>query len=347
VPNIDGHRGGVFMGTGVGGVNSFMLNHARHVLSGVREELAAYSTRGSGEDRQQLTPLLERMAHSARFNPFAVSMLMPNAVAAYTGIKYSLKGENSTSTLACASATVAIGKAWQAIAEGRVDFALAGGSEYLSDDHGCIFQGFDACRTLVRDCDPPEQANRPFDEDRSGFLFSEGGAAVLVLESAETAAARCATPLAVIDGYSESFDASSMMIPSPEGQSIETMLRRLLEDTGNSSEEIDYINAHGTSTQSNDSCEAAVIERIFGKRAFVNSTKSLLGHTLGASGALEAVVTTLSLRDQRTHPSLNINNPVADLNFVTSAEPVGIRNAISQSFGFGGHNAAILLSRVD
>jgi len=138
-----------------------------------------------------------------------------------------------------------------------------------------------------------------------------------------------------------------MMIPSPAGLSIETMLRQLLEDSGSTAEEIDYINAHGTSTQSNDSCEAAVIDRVFGKRVHVNSTKSLLGHTLGASGALEAVVTTLSLRDQTTHPSLNINNPVADLNFVTRATPLDIRRAISQSFGFGGHNAAILLSRLD
>ncbi len=347
VPNIDGQRCGVFMGTGVGGVNSFMLNHARHLLCEVREELTAYSSRGSDEDRRQLDPLLRRMAHSARFNPFVVSMLMPNAVAAYTGIKYSLTGENTTSTLACASGTVAIGKAWQAISEGRIDLALAGGSEFLSDTQGCIFQGFDACRTLVRNCEPPDQANRPFDEARSGFLFSEGGAAVLVLENAEAAQARGATPLAAIDGYAESFDASSMMIPSPAGLSIETMLRQLLEDSGSTAEEIDYINAHGTSTQSNDSCEAAVIDRVFGKRVHVNSTKSLLGHTLGASGALEAVVTTLSLRDQTTHPSLNINNPVADLNFVTRATPLDIRRAISQSFGFGGHNAAILLSRLD
>lgn len=346
VPAIDGRRSGVFIGTGVGGVNSFMRNHTHHVLANVHRDLMDDATHPDAGKRGGLDAVLERMAHIPRFNPFTVSMLMPNAVAAYTGIKYALRGMNSTTTLACASATVAIGKAWQAIAEGRIDHALAGGSEFLSDDHGSIFQGFDACRTLVRNCDPPDQANRPFDEARSGFLFSEGGAAVLLLENAEVAAARGAKPLAAIDGFAQSFDAASLMIPAPQGEAIETMLRQLLEATGHAAGDVDYLNAHGTSTQSNDSCEAAVIERVFGNRVAVNSSKSLLGHTLGASGALEAVVTTLSLRDQIVHPSLNIDNPIGDLNYVTAATALDARIAVSQSFGFGGHNAALLFSRV-
>ncbi len=345
IRELDRLRSGVFMGTGVGGVNSFMSNHAQHVLSRVHGKLKTCGLDGSEDNRGQLDSILQQMRHPSRFNPFVVSMLMPNAVAAYTGIKFSLAGENSTSTVACASSTVAIGKAWRAIAEGRIDHALAGGSEFLSDDHGSIFQGFDACKTLARNCDPPEQANRPFDAARSGFLFSEGGAAVLLLENAEAASARGVKPLATIDGFAESSDAFSLMIPSPDGQAIEAMLRELLKITGRQAGDIDYINAHGTSTQSNDSCEAAVIQRVFGNRVPVNSTKSLLGHTLGASGALEAVVTALSLRDQKAHPSLNIKNPVADLNFVTAAAPMEIRSAISQSFAFGGHNAAIMLSR--
>ena len=347
VVGIDKHRSGVFMGTGVGGVSSFMLNHAHHVLSESRTKLEKFRSKLSESDQQELSSVLERMAHSPRFNPFAVSMLMPNAVAAYTGIKYSMAGENSTTTVACASSTVAIGKAWEAIANGRLDHALAGGSEFLSDTHGSIFQGFDACKTLARNCDPPGSANRPFDEDRSGFLFSEGGAAMLMLENAETAKARGATPLASIDGYGESFDASSMMIPAPGGEAIEAMLNQLLSDSQRSAQDIDYINAHGTSTQGNDACEAEVIGRVFGNQVLVNSSKSLLGHTLGASGALEALVTVLSLRDQKIHRSLNLENPIADLNFVTSTTSSEIRNAISQSFGFGGHNAAIMLSRLD
>ncbi len=347
VLGIDQHRSGVFMGTGVGGINSFMLNHAHHVLNKPREKLQQFSTKANEPDQQQLSSVLETMAHSPRFNPFAVSMLMPNAVAAYTGIKYSMAGENSTTTVACASSTVAIGKAWEAIANGRLDHALAGGSEYLSDTHGSIFQGFDACKTLVRNCDPPDQANRPFDKERSGFLFSEGGAAMLMLENAEAAQARGATALASIDGYGESFDASSMMIPAPGGRAIEAMLNQLLADTQRGAQDIDYINAHGTSTQGNDACEAEVIARVFGNQVLVNSSKSLLGHTLGASGALEALITVLSLRDQKVHRSLNLENPIADLNFATSTTSSEIQHAISQSFGFGGHNAAILLSRLD
>ncbi len=345
IAELDGESTGVFMGTGIGGASSFMANHTQHLMCGVRRDLHLAAKEVVDGQKQKFGDVLKRMEHIPRFNPFVVSMLMPNAVAAYTGIKYSLGGENSTSTLACASSTVAIGKAWQAIAEGRINCALAGGSEYLSDAHGSIFQGFDACRTLVRDCAIPDQANRPFDADRSGFLFSEGGAAVLCLESMDHALARGVQPIALVEGFAESFDASSMMIPAPEGKAIEAMTRQLLDAAGHTPGEVDYINTHGTGTQGNDGCESAMIERVFGSKVHVNSSKSLLGHTLGASGALEAVVTALSLQEQRTHASLNIKQPIANLNFVKTAESIPVNLAISQSFGFGGHNATLLLSR--
>jgi 3-oxoacyl-[acyl-carrier-protein] synthase II len=343
---VDPQRFGAFVGTGVGGTHSFMVNHAYHVLARSREQLE--EVRGaleSAELQERVDAVLARMDHASRFNPFVVSMLMPNAPGAYLGIKFGLRGPNAACTQACASGTVALGQAYRAIAEGEADHALAGGSEYLDDPHGSIFQGFDVCRALVRDCEPPEAANRPFDAARSGFLFAQGGAAMLLLESAEHARARGAGVLADVVGYAESFDAHSMMHPEPEGRDIERMLRELLRGGGIAPRDVDYINAHGTGTQSNDACEAAVIERVFGTGVAINSTKSLLGHTIGASGALEAGVTVLSLRDQILHASLNLTHPIADLDFVTETQPRALRYAVTQSFAFGGHNAALLLSR--
>jgi 3-oxoacyl-[acyl-carrier-protein] synthase II len=343
---VDPGRCAVFVGTGVGGAHSFMENHAQHVLSRARERLMAL--RGklcSPSQRDELDAVLRASEHVQRFNPFVVSMLMPNAPAAYVGIKFRLRGPNAACAQACASGTVAVGRGFRAIADGEADLALVGGCEYLDDARGSIFQGFDVCRALVRDCDPPLRANRPFDAARSGFLFAQGGAAMLLLESAEHATARGARPLAEVAAFAESFDAHSMMSPEPSGEAMESMLRDLLRRAAIDPADVDYVNAHGTGTQSNDACEALVVERLFGRRVAVNSTKSLLGHTIGASGAIEAAVTTLSIRDQRLHPSLNLTDPIADLAFVTRAEERELRYAVSQSFAFGGHNAALLLAR--
>ncbi len=348
VLGIDADRCGVYMGTGIGGAHSFMVNHAQHVLARPRERLAGLREAcADGAVREALDEVLERTDHAPRFNPFVVSMLMPNAPSAYLGIRYGLRGPNVPCAQACASGTIAVGRAWRDIAEGRAEHALAGGSEYLDDPHGSIFQGFDVCRALVRDCDPPEEANRPFDARRSGFLFAQGGAAVLVLESAEAAAARGAAPVAEISGFAESFDAHSIMNPEPEGRAIESMLRALMREAGIGPEQVDYVNAHGTGTQSNDVCESAVLARVFPRGVAVNSTKSLLGHTIGASGAIEAVVTALSLQAQRLHPSRNLTDPIADLDFVVRDEARELRFAISQSFAFGGHNAALLMAHPD
>jgi 3-oxoacyl-[acyl-carrier-protein] synthase II len=247
--------------------------------------------------------------------------------------------------VACAAGTVAVGNGFEAVRDGRVAIAVTGGSEYLYDEHGHIFRGFDVAGTLVRNCENPARANRPFDQERSGFLFSQGGAAVLVLEELEHARRRGAPIIAEVAGYAETFDAYSIMSLAPGGVQIERMLRAALANAGVDPNEVDYINAHGTGTENNDRTEAEVIERMFGGRPLVNATKSLLGHAIGASGAIEALVTALTLREGTTHICKNLESPIRDLNFVRKVPRADLNTGLSQSFAFGGHNAAVVLRR--
>jgi 3-oxoacyl-[acyl-carrier-protein] synthase II len=330
---LDASRCGVFIGTGMAGIASFALNQAFHCFSPIKERL--------GEDSR--ADNLLRMP--TRFNPFAVSQIMPNAAAASIGIKYSFTGPNTTFTNACAAGTVAVGNGFRAIRAGRCDVAVTGGAEYLGDEFGGVFRGFDIAKTLVRDCDEPEKANRPFDAKRSGFLFAEGGAATLILESKEHALRRGAKPIAEVAAFAESFDAYSMMAIDPTAGSIKGMLLKVLDEAGLAPDRIDYVNAHATGTQLNDEIEARIIDDIFGTRPAINATKSLTGHAIGASGAIEAAVTALSIRDQAVHACKNLETPVRDLNFVTVAGPREIRAALKNSFAFGGHNAALVLVR--
>ena len=344
----DPARTGVYLGTGIGGAFSFLENHTHHLFQHARETLKSYADKhASTGDHEMLDDVLALMAHGRRYHPFVVSMLMPNATSAAVGIKFSLTGPNETHCNACASGTIAVGNAYRAVRDGGVDLAITGGCEYLYDEHGHIFRGFDIAGTLVRDCADPETANRPFDVKRSGFLFSQGGAAILVLEELEHARRRGAKIIAEVIGFAESFDAHSMMSIPPGGEQIERMIRATLADAGVTADEIDYVNAHGTGTENNDKTEAEVIERVFGKSVLVNTTKSLLGHSIGASGAIEALVTALSLRDGTTHVCKNLDTPVRDLNFVQTAGEFDLRIGLSQSFAFGGHNAAIVLRRYD
>jgi 3-oxoacyl-[acyl-carrier-protein] synthase II len=348
LPEIDSTRVGVYFGTGIGGAHSFLQNHVQHLYQRAHESLKVYSEEHApAEDAERLNGILALMAHPPRYHPFVVSMLMPNAASAAVGIKFSLTGPNVTYCVACASGTVAVGHGYRAVQEGRVDLAVAGGSEYLYDEHGHIFRGFDIAGTLVRDYDSPESANRPFDEKRSGFLFSQGGAAVLVIEELEHAQRRGATIMAELIGFAETFDAHSMMSLAPGGEQIERMVRSALADANLLPRDVDYVNAHGTGTKNNDQTEVEVIDRVFGKSVRVNSTKSLLGHTVGASGAFEALVTALSLRDGTTHICKNLDTPILDLNFVHRVERFDARVGLSQSFAFGGHNAAVVLRRFD
>ncbi len=345
---IDAARIGVYLGTGIGGAHSFLDNHSFHLFQRARATLKAYAQeRPTAEGREALGNVLASMTHGRRYHPFVVSMLMPNAASAAVGIKFSTTGPNVTSCVACSAGTVAVGHAYRAVRDAHVDMAVTGGSEYLYDEHGHIFRGFDVAGTLVRDCADPKGANRPFDEKRSGFLFSQGGAAVLVLEELEHARRRGAFILAEIIGYAETFDAYSMMSMPAGGEQVERMMRLALADAGVGADEVDYLNAHGTGTEINDRVEAETIERVFGKRVLVNTTKSLLGHTIGASGAIEALVTALSLKHGTTHVCKNLENPVRELNFVRQVEPHDLRVGLTQSFAFGGHNAALVLRRCD
>ncbi len=346
VIGVDPARAGVFMGTGVGGATTFLQNHSYQALARQKQRLVEIRDSLDGDSRaQEIDEILEKLVIGPRFNPFAVSMLMPNAVSSLLGLKFTFTGPNMTYAIACASGTVAIGNAFQAIRSGGIDVALAGGSEFFDDHYGSIFLGFDIAGALVRKFDDPDRANRPFDEHRSGFLFSQGGAAVLLLEEWDRAIGRGATVLAEIAGYGESFDAHSIMQIDPDAVEIERMIGLALEDAGVRPGDIQYVNAHGTGTQANDPTEAAVIERVFGPGVLVNSTKSLIGHTIGASGAIEAAVTVLSLKDQTTHSCRNLENPISDLNFVRTVEPRDISAAFTQSFAFGGHNAGLVLKR--
>lgn len=338
---------GIYMGTGIGGAHTFMENHLHTVSANARKRLEAFARDSELTTAQQETidSLAEQMHHPRRVNPFMVSMLMPNATAAALGIDFSAHGPNCTYCMACASGTVAIGQAFKAIRNGDVNTALAGGAEYFGDYHGFLYRAFDVSGTLVQACDDPGTANRPFDKRRSGFLFSQGASAILTLETLEGAEARHAPILAEVTGYGESFDAHSMMAIPPGGEQIETMIRTSIQDAGLTVDDIDYVNAHGTGTISNDQIESDVLGRIFGTRPLINSTKSIVGHTIGASGALEAAVLALSLRDQTTHPCRNLDDPIADLNFVTAAGRFELRHGLSQSFAFGGHNAALVMKQ--
>jgi len=343
---IDSARTGVYLGTGIGGAHSFLHNHSHHLYQRARSELKTYAEKHApAVDREILDNILALMVHGPRYNPFVVSMLMPNAPSAATAIRFSLTGPNVSYCVACASGTVAVGHAYRTVRDGHVDMAIAGGSEYLYDEHGHIFRGFDVAGTLIRDCTDPETANRPFDEKSSGFLFSQGGAAVLILEELEHAQQRGATIMAELIGYAETFDAYSMMSLAPGGKQIERMIHAAIADANLFPHDVDYINAHGTGTKNNDQTEAEVIDRVFGKSVLINSTKSLLGHTIGASGAIEALVTALSLRDGTTHICKNLDTPLLGLNFVRSVEQHDLRVGLSQSFAFGGHNAAVVLRR--
>lgn len=324
-------RCGVFMGTGVGGITSFYGNAVNHVVSPLKPSVA---------DPSRLPPM------PPRFNPYAVPAMMPNAVSALPGIRWSLSGPNLTFSQACAAGTVAVGHAFRAIAAGEVDLALCGGAEYLGDPYGGIFRGFDIARTLVAAGADPQRANRPFDRDRTGFLFAEGGAAVLVCEEAEAARRRGAKTYAEIVGYAENFDAHSIMSMDPSGTRIGDMIAAAVRDSGSTPADVDYVNAHGTGTAVNDEIESSVIQRLFGDRPLVTATKSLTGHCIGASGGIEAAVTALSIARQETHACRNLEHPIRDLRFVREPGPCRIETAITQSFAFGGHNAAVVMRRV-
>jgi 3-oxoacyl-[acyl-carrier-protein] synthase II len=341
---IDGERSGVLMGTAVGGITTLVESQNSHILSSIRPlgDPGALPAAAAGVD--PLRALLATLP--PRFNPFAVSMVMPNAISSTLGIRYSLHGPNETSSLACAAGTVAVGHALRSIRAGHADMVLCGGADFVGDPFGGVFRGFDAAKTLATVVDRPETANRPFDRGRTGFLLAEGGAAVLVCEEMEHAVRRGGRAYAEVVGYGESFDAYSPMIAEPTGAQFARAVVSSLVDAGIAPDAVDYVNTHGTGTIVNDEVESAIIEDLFGTRPLVNATKSLTGHCLGATGAIEAAITALSLHHQQVHGCVNLDDPVRPINFARCSTAAPLTWAVSQSSAFGGHNAAVVMRRV-
>ena len=344
---IDPARTGVIYGTGIGGSVSMLASHAYQALANHKNDLAKIvkNSEGQGNEsfKEQLTNINNKMLIPNRFNPFVASMSMPNACSSNISIKYGITGPSNTLCSACASGTVAIGHAYRAIKHNIVDIAVTGATEYLHDDYGSHFRGFDILGALAQDKGDKDKANRPFDKKRCGFLFSEGASATLILEDLEHAINRGAEILGEIIGFSESCDANNIMIIEKNSPHIKRMIINALDEAGLNPGDIDYINTHGTGTLVNDEIEANIINDLFGKKPLVNATKSLLGHTIGASGAIEAVVSLLSMKNNKTHICNNLEEPILDLNFVTKVKESEINTAISPSYGFGGHNSVLVM----
>lgn len=348
IDNIDPQRTAVFIGTGIGGITTLGECFENQILlknsEKISEIIKKLKEKSLDEFAEELKFIKDKMIYPKRFNPFAVSMIMPNSPAGNIAIKYNLNGANNTFCAACASGTIAIGYAYKSIKNGNYDVIITGGTEYFYDDYGALFYSFDILKTLANNEKfNIDKMNRPFDKERSGFLYSQGGCGILILEELEHALARGANIYAEIIGFSETCDAYNIIAPDEKGIQIEQMFYNALKEAQITSKDIDYINAHGTGTVVNDELEANIIEKIFKNKPYINSTKSLIGHTLGASGAIEAIVTALSIKEKRTHICKNLENPIKELNFVKKVEQIKLNHAITHSFGFGGHNAALVL----
>lgn len=277
----------------------------------------------------------------SRFNRMVIPMLMTNSPAAWISILFGIRGFSYTVNASCASGSYALGEGYRNILSGRCDMVLAGGVEALSEKNGAIMRGFDMLATLTKS---ENGKPLPFSQRRSGFLFNEGAGCVLVLEELEKARQRGADIYAEIVGYESSSDAYNIVQMEPSGDSIVRLFQRLAKDI-----RVDYLNAHGTATISNDDIESRVIQRVFGAKEmqpYINSSKGILGHSIGASGALEAAVTAISIKESRIHGNIT-TDPLGNLNLPQESIDVSIENAISASYGFGGHNALLLLKRYD
>lgn len=276
-----------------------------------------------------------------RYNRMVIPMIMPDSATSWISILYGIRGPNYTINASCASGTVAIGEAYRKIRNGEAEMALAGGVECLKDESGTIMRGFDSLGTLTASSDGRP---RPFSKDRSGFLFAEGGACILVLESFKHAMDRGVEPYAEISGYESNSDAYNIVQMEPSGKSVRELLENMIRGR-----QIDYFNTHGTATLMNDETEARVIRSIFGEKEsqpLINSTKSITGHSIGASGAIEAAVVAMSIRKSMVHQTIT-DNVAEGLNLALTNIPCEIHSAVSASYGFGGHNAALMFDRTE
>ncbi len=293
------------------------------------------------------TSLLIRDKGPRRVSPFFVPGAIINMISGNLSIRYGFKGINLAVTTACTTGTHAIGLAAREIMYGSADVMVAGGAEMASTRVG--IGGFAAARALSKRNDDPEGASRPWDKERDGFVLGDG-AGILVLENLETAQKRGAKIYAEVVGFGTSGDAYH--ITSPSGEGAELSMQNALRDAEMSPEDVDYINAHGTSTPAGDKAECGALKGVFGDHAHklaVSSTKSMIGHLLGAAGAVESVFSALSIRDQVAPPTINLHNPDegCDLNFVPhTAQEMNIDVAMSNSFGFGGTNGTLVFRKL-
>jgi 3-oxoacyl-[acyl-carrier-protein] synthase II len=314
-------RTGVYIGTGFGGINTLLDNHRT---------------------------LLDRGAR--RVSPFMVPMMIPNMAAGQVSIRYGAKGPSSTPITACATGNNAIGDAFHLIRNGLADAMLAGGTEAPLCE--LSFAGFCNMKAMSTRNEEPEQASRPFDQQRDGFVMSEG-AGVLFLEELDSALRRGAPILAEVVGYGLSSDAYHITAPDPEGMGAYRAMEAALKDAGLPPTEVDYINAHATGTALGDAAETAAIKRVFGKHAYklaVSSTKSVTGHLFGAAGGVEAIAAVKALQEGLLPPTINLDaaDPDCDLDYIPHASRTqDIRIALSNGFGFGGHNAVLAFRRFE
>jgi 3-oxoacyl-[acyl-carrier-protein] synthase II len=292
---------------------------------------------GIGTLKTGFTSYKAHTTGEGRFNRMVIPLVMPNSASAWVAIACGIQGVNYTVNAACASGSIAIGEAFLNIKNGRLDVALAGGTECFDDGEGAVMRGFDMLTTLTTS---PDGKPMPFSKDRSGFLFNMGAGCILVLEELSHAIKRGAPIYAEILDYDANCDASSIIQMDSKGEKIEELFTKVKHLP------IDYINAHATGTIQNDEIEAKVIQKLFSKMPYVGSTKSILGHSIGASGALEAAVTILSIKNKKIHGTLS-SNIMEDLNVPTSAMDLDIEYAVSTSYGFGGHNALLLFKNYE
>lgn len=316
---IDRVRAGVILGSGVGGIET------------LEEQHKVLMERGPG-----------------RVSPIFIPMMIANMASGQVGINFGLRGCNVTTTSACASSANALGDAFRIIQRGQADLMISGGTEAPLTP--LAVAGFCSMKALSTRNDDPTGASRPFDKGRDGFVIAEG-AAILILEEMEHALNRGAQILAEITGYGASCDAYHITAPDPEGKGAAQSMRAALADAGLAPEMVDYINAHGTSTDLGDKLETMAIKEVFGehaRRLAISSTKSMTGHLLGAAGGLEMAACVLAIKNSLIPPTINLTepDPECDLDYVpNTARPAELTVALTNSFGFGGHNATLVIER--
>jgi 3-oxoacyl-[acyl-carrier-protein] synthase II len=283
-----------------------------------------------------------------RVSPFLAAVILPNMPSFYLANYYRARGYNSTVVTACAAGTHAVGAAAEIIRRGDADVMITGGADAIISD--IVFAAFGVMRAMSTRNDDPEHASRPFDKNRDGFIVGEGSA-ILILEKLEHALARGARIYAEVLGFATNSDAYHFAAPDPQAIGASRVMQDAMQNAGVTVEDVDYINAHGTSTPLNDAGETLAIKNVFGERAYqipISSTKSMLGHSMGAAGAFEAVACTMTIRDQKIHPTANYEtpDPVCDLDYVPNQpRDAEVNVVLSNSFGLGGQNACLVLGK--